>query len=267
MCESNRRRTWVLHIHPDILSPMKRGYVLLSVLLLSLSVAGQAGKARVAAKRSAQAGEVITQFSSLGKNSTPLQLLRRAKAIAVFGDLTMRDALFAKGIKGKGILVHRLESGSWGLPTFLNFHAMKTELGFRFLLTEKLDAVFLFMNDDSFDVISGWKDRFKDTNFPDIRGKKIALGPVIDGSGADVTIREASLIYYTFQDKKLSGEEFPVSLLGSNSLVMDHDDAMNKAVYKNKYKNIPAAASAVTSVPDEMKAFYEALAKISLNVK
>ncbi len=198
----------------------------------------------------------------MGEDALPVQLLRRAKAIAVFGDLTLRDVLFTKGIKGKGLLIHRLESGGWGVPTFLNFQAMKTELGFRFLQTEKIDAVFLLMNDHSFEVISRWKDH----ETPKIRGKKIALGPVISGSGADAIISEASVLYYTFQDKKLAGEEFPVNLW-SNNLRIDHDDAMNKAVHKKKYRDISAATSFASSVPDETKSFYEAMTKISDNVK
>jgi lipid-binding SYLF domain-containing protein len=231
---------------------IRSGFVILSVLLLGLSVLGQTGKSSVAKKRSAQAADVIAQFSSMGEDSVALKLLRRAKAIAVFGDLKMRDAVFAKGIKGKGVFIHRSEDGGWRAPTFLNFHAMKTELGFRFLLTEKLEAVFLFMDEDSFDVITGWKKGLVTNDFPKIKGKEIALGPVIDGAGADSVINEASVIYYTFKDKRLSGEEFPVSILG-NSLRIDHDDAMNKAIYKNKYKKIPVASS----IPDEMKSFYE----------
>lgn len=241
---------------------MKRGYVIFSVLLLSVSIVGQSGKISVAKKRSTRAGEVMTQFSSMGENALPLELLRRAKAVAVFGDLTQRDVLFTKGIKGKGMLIHRLPDGSWGLPTFLNFQAMKTELGFRFLQTEELEAVFLFMDDESFGIISGWKK----TGSPKLKGEKVALGPVIGGSGADLIIREASLIYYTFQDKKLSGEEFPLDFW-SNGLRIDHDDAMNKAIYKKKYKNIPAATLSAFSVPDETKSFYESLVNISDNVK
>lgn len=240
---------------------MRRGNIIFLMLLLCLSVFGQSGKISVAKERSTRAGEVISQFSLMGENALPMELLQRAKAVAVFGDLKQRDVLFTKGIKGKGMLIHRLPDGSWGPPTFLNLQAMKTELGFRFLLTEKLDAVFLFMNDESFQIISGWKK----AKSPKIRGEKVALGPVIGGSGADLIMKEASVIYYTFQDKKLSGEEFPIDIW-SNNLRIDHDDAMNKAVYKSKYKNI-LSTSAASFIPDETKSFYESLVKISDNAK
>lgn len=247
-------------------STMKRGAVFFLFLLFSLSVAGQSGKNSVAKKRSGKAADVIERFSALGADALPLQLLRRAKAIAVFGDLKMRDVLFTKGIKGKGLFINRLENGTWGVPTFLNFQAMKTELGFKYLQTEKIDAVFLFMKDDSYEVISGWKSGLAKVDAPKIRGKKIALGPVIGGIGADKIISEASVLYYTFQNKKLSGEEFPVNLW-SNVLRIDHDDAMNKAIYKKKFRDVSSSTETASSVPDETTSFYQALVKISENDK
>jgi lipid-binding SYLF domain-containing protein len=242
---------------------MKGGFAIFSIFLLSVSVWAQTGKTSVAKKRSANSSEVVTQFMSLGEKSLPLDLLGRAKAVAVFKDLKLRDAIFSKGIKGKGMFIRRSEGGDWGLPTFVNLQGIKVELGYKFLQAENLDAVFLFMDDESFELISGWKSGSVRSK-PKIRGKRIALGPVIGGSGSDSIINEASVIYYTFQANKLSGEEFPVDVW-SNGLRIDHDDAMNKSIYKKKFKDIPLTTVATSSVPDEVKPFYAAITNIFPN--
>lgn len=232
--------------------PMKCMAVVFLTASLALNAVAQTSRKQVAAQRADKAAKVFATFAALGRDSLPFQLFQKAKAVAVFGDIRQQELIYAKGIRGKGIMMMRRGEDGWHVPTFVGCRGHRTEFGsLKWLTTEKVDGVFLFMGDEGLKSIRGNKG-FKSPR------KKLTLGPIVKGSGADQIIENAWVIYYTFKDDKLSGEEFPDSLIG-NLFLMSHDNAMNKAIYGKKFKRIQTGADSVENVPVEVKVFSDAI--------
>lgn len=231
---------------------MKCIVVVFLTVSLALSAVAQTSRKQVAAQRAEKAAKVFATFAALGHDSLPFQLFQKAKAVAVFDDIRQQELIYAKGIRGKGIMMMRRGDNGWHVPTFVGCRGHRTEFGsLKWLTTEKVDGVFLFMGDEALKSIKGNKG-FKSPR------KKLALGPIVKGSGADQIIENAWVIYYTFEDDKLSGEEFPDSLIG-NLFLLSHDNAMNKAIYGKKFKQIQTGTDAFESIPVEVKVFSDAI--------
>jgi lipid-binding SYLF domain-containing protein len=225
---------------------MRRLSTLAVILLLGIAASAQSKDLKKAESRVQQSSDALTTFSTLlGDNGVVAKLVRKAKAVAVLR-IVLTDGLLDKEIRGHGVLTFN-DAGGWSAPTFLNCKGMRMEWGRSiFRPKQHLDVVFLFMDDRSFGLIHGWINKG-----PEIKGKQLALGPIVHGKGADEVENTASVIYYSFEGQKLSGEEFPNSSMGS-SMRMSHDDGLNKKIFGKKFKEIRSSSEGVSAVPTSL---------------
>lgn len=206
-----------------------------------------------AAARAQKSAEVVRQFAALGADSMPLEYLQKAKAVAVFPGLTKVNILLSELMIGNGIVSLRSGSG-WSAPVFLAFKG--TDINFGIARKKSFDTIFLFMDDESI----GWLKKGDIAFNPDSKSKA-ALGPVIDGKGADAATQGANLIYYTFDrgqliDTDLSNDSF------FKGFAIFHDNNLNKSVFGMKTKALFAAPETSVKVPFEIEDFRTALIEI-----
>jgi lipid-binding SYLF domain-containing protein len=216
---------------------IQKALLLLILLTLSLGVSAQSKDVQKADSRAAKASDILSTFATLlGDDSVAGKLLKRAKGVAVV-EAVLTDGLLDKEIRGHGVLSFSGKTG-WSLPTFINCKGIRMEWGRSiFRPKQRVEVVFLFMDDQSFGLIDGWTDKG-----PKIKGDKLALGPIVNGKGADLVESTASVIYYSFEGQKLSGEEFPNTRLGS-ALRLSHDNDMNKKVFGKKFDQIRSSGA------------------------
>jgi len=226
------------------------------LLMFSLMLSASAQKPKDVATggvRAQKSAEIVRQFAALGADSVPLEYLQKARAVAVFPGLKKINILLSELIIGNGIVALR-NGDDWSAPFFLAFKG--TDINFGIAGKKSFDTVFLFMDDESI----GWLKK-GDIGFNTDSKTKASLGPVIGGKGADRTIQEANLIYYTFDkgqlvDTNLSNDTF------FKGFVIFHDNNLNKAIFGIKTKALLVAPETNIKVPDEIEKFRGALKEI-----
>jgi len=206
-----------------------------------------------ATARAQKSAEIIRQFAALGADSVPFEYLQKAKAVAVFPGLTKVNILLSELIIGNGIISMR-SGNNWSVPAFLAFKG--TDMNLKIAGKKSFDTVFLFMDDESIE----WLKK-GDIGFSSDSKRKAMLGPVIGGAGADITLYQASLIYYTFDkgqlvDTNLSNDSF------FKSFGILHDRNLNKAIFGMKTKALFAAPEEDVKVPTEIEKFRTALIEV-----
>jgi lipid-binding SYLF domain-containing protein len=226
---------------------MKALLCLILVCAPTTGFVAQSSRIQTALTRVDKAAALMKSFSDLGSDSVPLELMKKAKAIAVVPEMGQKSTFLARTSDGRGIFVRRNDDGTWGFPTYVRCVAVRTEFTpTLFWTNSKIDIVFLFMDERGFDLIHGyWKDPAK------VIHEKLALGPVIRGKGADVTTDNAWVLYYTFEDGKLSGEEFHNNKFASTT-ALRHDDDNNRAVYKMSFKEMQKNGVPGNALPTEI---------------
>jgi lipid-binding SYLF domain-containing protein len=203
----NRKRILALAIVFVVLTPL-------------LSRAGQdddrATKMKQAATQSAKAAKVLDEIMQVPDKGIPQDLLRRAKAIAVFPEVI--KAAFVIGAEvGRGVVSRRTNVG-WSDPLF--FRAGGPSVGSQ-IGASSTDIVLLLMNDDG--VAHLMKDRF-------VLGADAALaaGPVGRNASAGTdALMHAEILSYSRSRGVFAG----VNLKG---IVIEPEDDLNEAVYNRK---------------------------------
>lgn len=233
---------------------MKLSTILLFIFLFVSSGWSQKPKDLTTASTRAQKSvAVLRQFDALGADSLPFKYLQKAKAVAVFPGLTKVNILLSELTIGNGIISFR--SGSnWSTPAFLAFKGTDTNL--KIAAKKSFDTVFLFMDDEAVE----WLKK-SDIGFSSGSKKKAMIGPVIGGAGADTTLAQASLLYYTFDGGQLIDTD-----LSNNSFFKSfgilHDNNFNKAIFGMRTKALFAAAEDKVKVPTEIEKFRATLIDI-----
>lgn len=204
--------------------------------------------------RTEKSAAVIRQFAALGSDSVPVEYLQKAKAVAVFPDLTKVNILLSELIIGNGMVCLRA-SDKWSVPVFLAFKGTDTNL--KIAGKKSFDTVFLLMTDESVE----WLKK-GDLRFASGSKSKAMLGPVIGGQGTDRTIEQASLIYYTFDkgqlvDTNLSNDTY------FKAFGILQDNNMNKSIFGMRTRALFAASEESVKVPSEIEKFRSALMEIS----
>ena len=234
---------------------MKIFISLLFIFLLATSDPAQNQKnLTTAAVRAQKSVEIVNQFAALGADSVPFEYLQKAKAVAVFLGLTKVNILLSELIIGNGMVAVR-NGSKWETPVFLAFKG--TDINFGIARKKSFDTVFLFMDDESVEWLKKGDFGFN----TDSKGK-VMLGPVIGGTGADATIDQANLIYYTF-DK---GQLIDTNLSNDSAFkgfAIFHDNNLNKSVFGMKTKALFSAPEASIKVPAEIEKFRMTLIEIS----
>lgn len=223
---------------------------LLALCLFSVNFAQEKGNViPLASARAEKAAAILKQFSTFGADSIPFEILRKAKAVGVFNDATRTNLLFSEGIKAKGVMSARGQSG-WGVPFFISFGA--SSMKFKVADKKNYDILFFVMEDKPLDALK-----------KGLLQPKLTLGPIVGGKASESAFEKASVIYYTFEDGKLSGEE-----LGGNSffntVVIGLDNNLNKKLYNKKAQILLKEETAAVQALPPIESFRQMLNKLSL---
>lgn len=197
---------------------------LLIFFLVSAGLAQEKGNViPLASARAEKAAAILKQFSVFGADSVPFEILRKAKAVGVFNDANRINLLFSQGIKAKGLMSARSQNG-WGVPLFISFGASSVQ--FKIADQKNYDILFFIMDDKSIESLK-----------KGMLQPKLTLGPIVGGKGTDLALEQASVIYYTFENGKLSGEELGGNRF-FNTVVIGLDNNLNKKLYNKKAQTL-----------------------------
>jgi len=217
------------------------------VLMPLLGLAGQdddhEAKVKEAVAQSVKAAKVFDEIMHAPDQSIPRDLVRRAKAIAVFPQVI--KAAFVVGAEGGRGVVTRRMSGGWSSPVF--FRAGGGSVGPQ-IGASATDIVLLFMNDDA--VGGLMKDRFE-------LGAEAAVagGPVGREAGAGTdALMYAKILSYSRSRGLFAG----VNLKG---VVIKPEDDLNEALYHRTAHELLADEKRKPDTRSELAAFPQAVSR------
>ncbi len=224
--------------------------VCVMLLVLTAAAAAQNSKTKEinnAAKTAQKATTVLNEIMAISDRSIPQDLLRKAKAVAVFPNV-VKGAFIIGGQGGKGVISRRVRGG-WGPPTV--FKVGGASIGFQ-IGGSSTDFVMLFMTDDSLKNLL--EDKFE------IGGEaSAAAGPVGRTAKASTDAQlQAQILSYSRSKGLFAG----ISLSGA---VISPDDDANKALYGYEARELLTGASKVpiAGIPPATKPFQQALTRYS----
>jgi lipid-binding SYLF domain-containing protein len=198
-------------------------------------------------QRAEKSTEILKQFAALGAASLPVEYLGKAKAVAVFPGLTRVNILLSELTIGNGIVAIREADGQWGVPAFLGLKAQ--DMNLKIAGKKTFDAVILFMDDEAV----GWLKK-GDVGFTSDGKRKMTLGPVIGGKGAEELMQAAKVLYYTLDKGQLIDTGLSTdSLFKAVAVVQDNN--MNKSVFGLRTKQLFSAPEASIKIPKEIESY------------
>jgi lipid-binding SYLF domain-containing protein len=230
---------------------MKQASILASlILLLSVYSFGKKSKNKdvsCAEKTAKKATRALDEIMAVSDKSIPADLLRKAKAVAVFPDV-IKGAFIVGGQGGKGLIVQRVGNG-WGAPAMFKLDG--GSVGFQ-IGGSSTDVVMLFMTDNS--VKNLLEDKFE------IGGEiSAAAGPVGRTAKASTDAQlQAQILSYSRSKGLFAG----ISLSG---VVISPENAANMALYSHNAKEILVGGNLnpPITVPPATRPFQQAVARYS----
>jgi lipid-binding SYLF domain-containing protein len=87
-------------------------------------------------------------------NAIPIELLQRARAIAIVPNVIRGGLVFFGGRRGRGVLITRIEQGEWSNPAFITLTGGSAGLQ---IGAESTDFVLIFANDNAVKNIQNGK--------------------------------------------------------------------------------------------------------------
>ena len=222
----------------------------LAVLLISVSAFSQKRddrEVRAAAKTAQKATKALDEIMSMRDKSIPTDLLRRAKAVAVFPNV-LKGAFIIGGQGGKGLISQRV-GRDWGPPAV--FKLGGGSIGFQ-IGGSSTDIVMLFMTDDSLKNLL--EDKFE------IGGEATAAaGPIGRTARATTDAQlQAAILSYSRSKGLFAG----IALTGA---VIRPDNDANEALYGADARSLLAGEkrNATALIPPATRPFQQALARSS----
>lgn len=199
------------------------------MLLTLIAASAQAQKVdkkkfELAERRARNAAKVLSDVTALPQSEgIPVELLTKAKAIAVFPDADKITMLFMKMMKGWGLVSRRIAAG-WTQPGFYGFAVI--DRGWTKAKGGSPGIVMLFMNDE---ILKGFEKR-------GVQLEGVA-GPVGSIPAEDEKkIGGAGIIIYAFSEGKLRGISVEDDL--STESGIGEDNHLNEAVYGLKGREL-----------------------------
>jgi lipid-binding SYLF domain-containing protein len=229
---------------------MKHASIIALLLFLSaLSFAQKPDQKEIsnAAKTSQKATQALDEIMAVNDKAIPTDLLRKAKAVAVFPNV-IKGAFIVGGQGGRGLIVQKV-GNSWGAPALfkLGGGSIGLQIG-----GSETDVIMLFMTDNS--VKNLLEDKFE------IGGEaSAAAGPVGRTAKASTDAQlQAQILSYSRSKGLFAG----ISLSG---VVISPDNDANMALYSHTAKDILTGASLQPPVvvPPATKPFQQAVARYS----
>ena len=215
---------------------MTRSFIFVASLCLTLAYSFQPNASaqqedlKKAVIRSEMATAIIADALSATQPYIPDEVVRKAKAIAVFPDVSRVNLLLEHLTVGYGVLSRRTPHG-WSLPAYYAFKGGK--VGPHSIGKESPDIILLFMSDEVLQQIS--KGRIELTG-----NKKAVGGPLVTSPGPlTEEQKNAAILAYTVSRGQPEGKTYPVMTpLGGYQLYPDNN--MNKRVYGLKANEVLA---------------------------
>ena len=220
---------------------------ILSLSIFSWAQTGNQKEVANAAKTSQKATRALDEIMAISDKSIPTDLLKKAKAVAVFPGV-IKGAFIVGGQGGKGLIVQKV-GNAWGAPAL--FKLGGGSVGFQIGGSET-DVVMLFMTDNS--VKNLLEDKFE------IGGEaSAAAGPVGRTAKASTDAQlQAGILSYSRAKGLFAG----ISLSG---VVISPDNDANMALYSHSAKEVLSGAQLQPPVvvPPATKPFQQAVARYS----
>jgi lipid-binding SYLF domain-containing protein len=197
-----------------------------------------------AAQQSAKAAKAFDAIMHVPEKAIPRDLLKRAKAIAVFPQV-VKVAFTVGGEGGRGV-VSRRSGDAWGRAVF--FRAGGPSFGAQ-VGVSSTDYFLLLMNDESVDGLM--KDHFE---FGGELG--VAAGPVGRNAGAGTdALMHAAILSYSRSRGVFAGVD-------AKGVVLKPEDSLNLAVYnKTAEELLKDSADGDATTESQLNAFPRALAR------
>jgi SH3 domain-containing YSC84-like protein 1 len=223
----------------------------LSVIVISLlfSVAGFGQDQNLkevanAAKTAQKATKALDEIMAIPEKSIPADLLKKAKAVAVFPNV-IKGAFILGGQGGKGLIIHKIGNG-WGAPAMfkLGGGSIGLQIG-----GSSTDVVMLFMTEDS--VKNLMEDKFE------IGGEaSAAAGPIGRTAKASTDAQlQAQILSYSRAKGLFAG-------LSLSGVVISPDNDANQALYTHDAREIlTGTVRPPVVVPPATKPFQQAVAR------
>ena len=228
-------------------------YVLIVIAIfsfLSIGTFAQNPKSKEvaeAAKTSQKATKALDEIMAISEKSIPSDLLKKAKAVAVFPNV-IKGAFIIGGQGGKGLIVHK-RGNTWGAPAL--FKLGGGSLGFQ-IGGSSTDVIMLFMSENS--VKNLLEDKFE------IGGEaSAAAGPVGRTAKASTDAQlQAEILSYSRSKGLFAG----ISLSG---VVISPDNDANQELYGHTAKDLlnGTAVNPPVVIPPATMPFQQAVARYS----
>jgi SH3 domain-containing YSC84-like protein 1 len=228
----------------------KHRFLTLLTILLVFPIVASAQKSNSkeissAANTAQKATKALDDIMSVPDKSIPTDLIKRAKAVAVFPNV-VKGAFIIGGQGGKGVISQRI-GGSWGPPAV--FKLGGGSIGFQ-AGGSSTDIVLLFMTDDSL------KNLLED-KFEIGAEATAAAGPVGRTARATTDAQlQAAILSYSRSKGLFAG----IALTGA---VISPDDDANQALYSAPAKGLLTGTNTTATIPPATKPFQQALERYS----
>lgn len=226
---------------------MKLSKFFLFLILAAMSVNAYAQKSEMtkAQERVNSASEVMREVMRIDDKSIPREILKNAWAVVVFPGV-IKGAFIIGGQGGKGVVVRKLQDGSWSAPAFLNITGASfgAQIG-----GQKIDYILVVRND------SGLKGLLED-KFEMGGEASVAAGPVGRAAAASTNAKlTAGILTYSRTQGLFAG----VSLKGA---IISQDNDMNMSIYSKSAKGLLIdSVTPWSAAPEELQEFPKTVAE------
>lgn len=172
----------------------------------------------------------------------PTEVIRKAQGLAIF--TTMRTGLWVSGAGGSGILVGRMEDGSWSPPTGILLHTA----GLGFLVgVDIYDCVLVINTKEALSAFSRWRAT--------VGGEISAVaGPVGVGGLLETELHKRQAPIFTY----LKSRGFYAGVQIDGTVIIERTDE-NERYYLQKLSAQEIMAGKVRHPPPELRSLMETL--------
>jgi len=199
------------------------------VFLHQIVAAQEIGKGQLekAVQRSKASSEILTKVLSAPEKGIPIELIKSAKAVAVFPKVVKAKMLITQATTGYGVITILVPDG-WTNPAYYSFRSVGYE--FNVAGGEAIDIILLFMNDKAISP-------FRKGSF-DLKGETGAVAGPIGKITPDQRkeIDRANVLGYLIRDGELVGTNVKSNFF--KGFRLNVDDNLNKAIYGLKAAEI-----------------------------
>jgi len=222
-------------------------FFLFILAALSINTFAQKSEMRKAEERVNSASEVMREVMRIDDKAIPRDILKKAWAVVVFPGV-LKGAFIIGGQGGKGVVVRKLQDGSWSAPAFLNLTgaSIGPQIG-----GQKIDYILVVRND------SGLKGLLEDKF--EVGGEvSVAAGPVGRAAAASTNpTLNAGILSYSRTQGLFAG----VSLKGA---IISQDKDMNTAIYQKSAKGLLIdSVTPWTAAPESLQLFPQTVAQFA----